>query len=81
MSRAVEAATEKPSMEVPGDTTDRALAPAAAAVPPAWGLEEEAVIAEGAAAEAAVVVEVAGGVDKMSGFESGNEIRGAVICI
>jgi hypothetical protein len=70
MFRAAQAATEKPSMEVPGDTTDRALAPAAAAVPPAWGLEEEAV----------VVVEVVGGVDKMSGgFESGNEIEGAQI--
>jgi len=71
MSRAAEAATEKPSMEVPGDTTDRALAPAAAAVPPAWGLEAEAVLV--------VVVEAVGGVDKMSGFESGNEITGAVI--
>lgn len=71
MSRAAEAATEQPSMEVPGDTTDRALAPAAAAVPPAWGLEAEAVLV--------VVVEAVGGVDKMSGFESGNEITGAVI--
>jgi len=71
MSRAAEAATERPSMEVPGDTTDRALAPAAAAVPPAWGLEAEAVLV--------VVVEAVGGVDKMSGFESGNEITGAVI--
>jgi hypothetical protein len=71
MSRAAEAATGKPSMEVPGDTTDRALAPAAAAVPPAWGLEAEAVLV--------VVVEAVGGVDKMSGFESGNEITGAVI--
>jgi hypothetical protein len=76
MSRAVEAATEKPSMEVPGGTTDRALAPAAAVVPPAWGLEEEAVLAVGAAV---VVVEVVGGVDRMSGFEGGNEIKGAVI--
>ena len=71
MSRAAEAATERPSMEVPGDTTDRALAPAAAAVPPAWGLEAEAVLV--------VVVAAVGGVDKMSGFESGNEITGAVI--
>ena len=71
MSRAAEAATERPSMEVPGDTTDRALAPAAAAVPPAWGLEAEAVLV--------VVVEAVGGVDKMSGFESVNEITGAVI--
>ena len=71
MSRAAEAATGKPSMEVPGDTTDRALAPAAAAVPPAWDLEAEAVLV--------VVVEAVGGVDKMSGFESGNEITGAVI--
>ena len=71
MSRAAEAATGKPSMEVPGDTTDRALAPAAAAVPPAWGLEAVAVLV--------VVVEAVGGVDKMSGFESGNEITGAVI--
>jgi hypothetical protein len=80
MSRAAEEATEKPSMEVPGDTTDRALAPAAAAAPPAWGQEEEeeAVLAVGAAA-AVVVAEVAGGVDKMSGFECGNEIIGAVI--
>lgn len=78
MSRAAEAATEKPSMEVPGDTTDRALAPAATAVPPAWDLEEEeaAVLVVGAAA---VVVEVVGGVDKMSEFESGNEIKGAVL--
>ena len=76
MSRVAEAATEKPSMEVPGDTTDRALAPAATAVPPAWDLEEEAVLVVGAAA---VVVEVVGGVDKMSGFESGNEIKGAVL--
>jgi hypothetical protein len=75
MSRAAEAATEKPSMEVPGDTTDRALAPAAAAVPPAWGPEEEAVVV---VVVAVVVVEVVGGVDKMSGFESGNEIIGAV---
>lgn len=75
MYRAAEAATEKPSMEVPGDTTDRALAPAAAAVPPAWGLEEAAVVV----AEV-VVVEVVGGVDKMNGgFESGNEIMGALI--
>ena len=71
MSRAAEAATGKPSMEVPGDTTDRALAPAAAAVPPAWDLEAEAVLV--------VVVEAVGGVDKMSGFESGNKITGAVI--
>ena len=71
MSRVAEEATEKPSMEVPGDTTDRALAPAAAAVPPAWGLEAEAVLV--------VVVEAVGGVDKMSGFESRNEITGAVI--
>jgi hypothetical protein len=28
---------------------------------------------------AVVVVEAVGGVDKMSGFESGNEITGAVI--
>ena len=76
MSRVAEAATGKPSMEVPGDTTDRALAPAAAAVPPAWGLEAEAVLVVGAAV---VVVEAVGGVDKMSGFESGNEITGAVI--
>jgi hypothetical protein len=76
MSRVAEAATEKPSMEVPGDTTDQALAPAAAVVPPAWGLEEEAVLAVGAAV---VVVEVVGGVDRMSVFESGNEIIGAVI--
>ena len=68
MSRAAEAATGKPSEEVPGDTTDRALAPAAAAVPPAWGLEEE------------VVVVVVAGVDKLSGgFESGNEIMGAQV--
>jgi hypothetical protein len=71
MSRAVEAATGKPSEEVPGDTTDRALAPAAAAVPPAWGLEEVAVV---------VVVGVVAGVDKLSGgFESGNEIMGAQV--
>jgi hypothetical protein len=31
------------------------------------------------AAAAVVVAEVAGGVDKMSGFECGNEIIGAVI--
>jgi hypothetical protein len=61
MSRAAEAATEKPSMEVPGDTTDRALAPAAAAVPPAWGLEEEAVLVVGAAGVGVVAV---GGADK-----------------
>jgi|HubBroStandDraft_4_1064222.scaffolds.fasta_scaffold889998_1 hypothetical protein len=78
MFRAAEAATEKPSMEVPGDTTDRALAPAAIAVLPAWGLEEEAVLAVVVGA-AVAVVEVVGGVDKMSEFESGNEIIGAVI--
>jgi hypothetical protein len=63
-------------MEVPGDTTDRALAPAATVVPPAWDLEEGAVLAVGAAA--VVVVEAVGDVDKMSGgFE--REFIGAVI--
>jgi len=64
-------------MEVPGDTTGRALAPAVTAVLPAWGLEEAAVLVVVGAA--VVVVEVVGGVDKLSEFESGNEIRGAVI--
>ena len=58
-SPAAEAETATPSEEAPGgprDTTDRALAPAAAAVPPAWGLEAEAVLV--------VVVEAVGGVDR-----------------
>ena len=76
MSRAAEAATGKPSMEVPGDTTDRALAPAATAVPLVWDLEEAGVLVVDAAE---VVVGVVGGVDKMSGFVNGNEIIGAVI--
>ena len=86
MSRAAEAATEKPSMEAPGDTTDRVLAPAAAAVPPAWGLEEEVVVVVAVVVVAVVavvgvvVVGVVAGVDKMSGgFESGNEIMGAQV--
>jgi hypothetical protein len=77
MSRAAEAATGKPSEEVPGDTTDRALAPAAAAVPPAWGLEEEVAVV---VVVGVVVVGVVAGVDKLSGgFESGNEIMGAQV--
>jgi hypothetical protein len=64
-------------MEAPGDTTDRALARAAAEVPPAWGLEEVVLVV--AVVEAVEVVEVVGGVDKMSGFESENQIIGAVI--
>ena len=66
-------------MEAPGDTTDRALAPAAAEVPPAWDLEEEVAVLEVVVVVAAVVVVAVGGVDKMSGFESGNEIKGAVL--
>lgn len=67
-------------MEVPGDSTDRAPAPAAAVVPPAWGLEVEegAVLVVGAAA-AVVVVEVVGGVDKAIGSRTGSQIIGAVI--
>ena len=49
MSRAAVAETGMPSEVVPGVTTDRALAAAVAAVPPAWDLEVEA---------ASVVVEV-----------------------
>ena len=53
MSRAAAAETGMPSEVVPGATTDRALAAAVAAVPPAWDLEAaEAVVA--------VVVGVAG---------------------
>lgn len=45
MSRAAAVETGTPlgvAPEVPRDTTDRVRAPAAAAVPPAWGLEVEA---------------------------------------
>ena len=57
MSRAAVAETGMPSEEVPeapGDTTDRAPAPAVAEVPPAWDR----------AAEAVVVVVVVGGADR-----------------
>ena len=57
ISRAAVAETGTPSEEVPGDTADRALAPAAAAAHPAWGLEAEA-----GASVAAVVA--AGGAER-----------------
>jgi hypothetical protein len=63
MSRAAEAATGKPSMEVPGDTTDRALVLAAAAGLPAWDLEAGVGVVGPVAVEA-VVAAVAGGEDK-----------------
>jgi hypothetical protein len=50
MSRAAVVETGMPSEEVPeapAVTTDRARAPAAAAVLRAWGLEEAAVVAAG----------------------------------
>ena len=58
MSRAAEAATGKPSMEVPGDTTDRALGRAAVAAPPAWDL-----------AVAGAAVAAVGGADDVCLFE------------
>ena len=64
MSRAVEVATVRPSVEDPGDTTDRVLAPAATEVLPAWDQEEaEALVV---AVAVAVAVVVAGGVDKQA---------------
>jgi hypothetical protein len=70
MSHAAGAPTVKPSVEDPGVTTDRALALAATAVPPAWGQEEEEAMVVGVAAGGVAVVvavaaaAVAGGVDK-----------------
>ena len=70
MSRAAVAETGMLSEAVPGAprvTTDRAHAPAAAAVPPAWDLEEAV----------AVVVVAVGGAGKRPG--SRKEIIGAQI--
>ena len=73
MSRAAEAATGRPSMEAPGDSTDRALAPAAAEVPPAWDLEEEVAVLEVVVVVVAVVVvAVVGGVDEWTRRRQGN---------
>jgi hypothetical protein len=49
MSRRVAAATGVPLEAVPEDSADRARAPAAAAVPPAWEAEAAAVAAVGGA--------------------------------
>ena len=57
--RAAAAETEMPSEEVPAGTTDRALAPAAVAVPPACGAE-----ALVAAEEVSVVEAAVGGADR-----------------
>jgi hypothetical protein len=49
---------------VRGDITDRAHAPTATAVPPAWDLEEEVAVLEVVAVAAAVGVVAVGGADK-----------------
>jgi hypothetical protein len=71
ISRAAVAETAMPSEEAPGDTTDRALGPAAAAVPPAWGPAAAALVA----AVAEVAAAVAGGAGKRP--RSQKKIRGA----
>lgn len=72
MCRAAVAETGMPLEEVPGvpgDITDRALGPAAAAAPPAWDLEA----AEGSvAAVAEVEVVAAGGAGRRAGVWKGN---------
>jgi len=76
ISRAAVAETAMPSEEAPGDTTDRALDPAAAAVPPAWGPAAAAAEEASVAAVAEVVaVAAVGGAGKRP--RSQKKIRGA----
>jgi hypothetical protein len=64
ISRAAVAETGMSSEEAPGDTTDRALGPAAAAVPQAWGPAAAAAEASVAAVAEVVAVAAVGGAGK-----------------